>query len=159
MKILVPVDGSPASLNAAKKAVEIAKQYKFSIKIINVLDYGNISSHKRNEKLWRRVDGTIIATKGELDEMALRIKQNASKMLDVIIEDLDFSGINVEKDVLLGEPYLKILEVAEKEKFDLIVMGNRGFSKIKSFFLGSVSQRVIAEAKCPVLVIHSDPAI
>jgi nucleotide-binding universal stress UspA family protein len=35
-------------------------------------------------------------------------------------------------------------------------MGNRGFSKIKRFFVGSVAQRVISEAPCPVLVIHSD---
>ena len=49
-----------------------------------------------------------------------------------------------------------ILETGKGVKADLIVMGNRGFSKIKRFFVGSVAQRVISEATCPVLVIHTD---
>ena len=56
----------------------------------------------------------------------------------------------------VGEIYEKILDIAKDENFDLIVMGNRGFSKIKRFFVGSVTQKVISEAPCPVLVIHSD---
>lgn len=156
MKILVPVDGSPASLNAVKKAIEIAKKQESSIKLINVIDDGTLSSHNRNKKLWRLVDGSILGARVELDEVAEELKANAEATLDVFVAGLDFSGIKVEKKIVLGTPYVKILETAADDEADLIVIGNRGFSKIKSFFLGSVAQRVIAEAKCPVLVVHAD---
>jgi len=77
-------------------------------------------------------------------------------LLDSIISDLDFGSIKVEKEVLAGEPFEQILETAKKENFDLIVIANRGFSSIKQFFTGSVVNRVISEASCPVLVIHSE---
>lgn len=57
---------------------------------------------------------------------------------------------------IYGEAYTTILEVAERDNVDLIVIGNRGQSRIQRFFLGSVANRVIAEAKCPVLVIHTE---
>jgi len=153
MKLLVPVDGSTASLNAVKKSIEIAKKYNFSIKLISVVDSDAVSGGSRNEKLWRGVDGTVIS---EVEELPEKMKEYAARLLDGITSQLDFSDINVQTEVLLGEPYIKILETAKNEHFDLIVMGNRGFSKIKRFFIGSVVQRVISEAPCPVLVIHTD---
>lgn len=159
MKLLVPVDGSIASLDAAKKSMEIAKNYGFTIKMITVVDYDNIARHRRNEKLWRQVDGSLITGRTRTvddDELTGELRENAMNLLDSLTEELDFGDIKIEKEVLFGEPYLMILEAADKEKVDLIVMGNRGFSKIKRFFVGSVAQRVISEAPCPVLVIHSD---
>lgn len=157
MKLLVPVDGSSASINAVKKSIEIAKKYDCSIKLISVVNNNNLSSLRRNESLWRQVDGSMILENNELAmELENRIKESSFKLLDSISAMLDFSGIETEKEVLMGEPYIKIIETAKKEKFDLIVMGNRGFSKIKRFFIGSVTQRVISDAPCPVLVIHTE---
>lgn len=159
MKLLVPVDGSLASYQAAKKSVEIAKKYGFAIKLITVVDFDNITRHSRNERLWRQVDGSIIAggtrtTKDE--ELSGELRESAQQLLDSMLEEIDFGDLKPETEVLVGEPYQKILETAQTEEIDLIVMGNRGFSRIKRFFVGSVTQRVIAEAPCPVLVIHSD---
>ncbi len=157
MKLLVPVDGSIASYKAAEKSAEIAKNYGFTIKMITVIDYDNVSRHNRNEKLWRQVDGSLIAGRSRTldeDELAGEMRENAIRLLDSLTEELEFGDTGIEKEVLFGEPYHMILETAEKEKVDLIVMGNRGFSKIKRFFVGSVTQRVISEAPCPVLVIH-----
>jgi len=59
---------------------------------------------------------------------------------------------------LKNKLFLGILEVildeARKESYDLIVMGKRGLSKITRFFIGSVTQRVLADAPCPVLVVN-----
>ncbi|MDF2677916.1 MAG: UspA protein [Bacillota bacterium] len=153
MKLLVPVDGSSASIDAVKKSIEIARKHNYSIKLINVVNFSSLSHLNRNERLWRYMDGSTIT---ESDELSKITKENAEKLLNVIIDKLDFTDIKTEKEVLSGEPYEKILEVAKNENFDLIVMGNRGFSKIKRFFVGSVTQKVISEAPCPVLVIHSD---
>lgn len=156
MKLLVPVDGSNASYNAAKKAAEIAKKYGFSIKLITVID--DAPRRSRSERHWRQFDGSIISgTRSINNEIIIdEIRRSASWLLDSYIDEIDFGTVNVEKEVLFGEPYEKILEIAEKEKIDLIVMGKRGYSKIKRFFIGSVAQRVISEAPCPVLVIHSE---
>lgn len=156
MKLLVPVDGSNASIGAVKKALELSKQYNFSIKLISVVAEKN-SEYRRHENAWKGVDGSVIAESEELEkQLEKKIKENAERLLNAIISKLDFNGIRVESDVLLGEPYVKILETAKNDKIDMIVMSNRGFSKIKRFFVGSVTQKVIAEAPCPVLVVNTD---
>lgn len=159
MKLLVPVDGSLASFNAVKKSIEIARKYDFSIKLITVVEQNNVSRHNRNERLWRQVDGSIIAgtTRTQKDdELTSELRESAQNRLDSILRENDFAGLKVEKEVLEGEADQVILEEANRGGFDLVVMGNRGFSKIKRFFVGSVTQSVISEAKCPVLVIHTD---
>lgn len=159
MKLLIPVDGSESSVNALKKAARIAENYNFSIKIITVIGSDIARSYRRNEKLWHSVDGSIISgvsTYTENDEFTEKMRNDYDDLLNCAVKDIDFNGISVEKDILIGDPYTVILKTAENENFDLIVMGNRGFSNIKSFFLGSVTQRVAAESKCPVLIIHSD---
>ncbi|HOH70406.1 MAG TPA: universal stress protein [Sedimentibacter sp.] len=154
MKLLVPVDGSNASISAVKKALELARQYGFAIKLISVVTEKN-SEYRRHENAWRGVDGSIISESEELEKrLEEKIKENAQRLLDAIVSKLDFSGIRVEKEVLLGEPYAKIIETAKNDKIDIIVMSNRGFSKVKRFFVGSVTQKVISDAPCPVLVVN-----
>ena len=76
-------------------------------------------------------------------------------LLDQIVTKLDFNGTRVEKEVLVGDPFDKIVDTAKSGNYDLIIMGNRGFSKMKRFFIGSVTQKVISESPCPVLVVKS----
>jgi nucleotide-binding universal stress UspA family protein len=159
MKILVPVDGSLASENAVKKAMEIAEKGKHVIKIVTVVKHDDSQAVRRNEKLWRQVDGSIITGRAinvSDEEMENRIKQGATEILESITKKIDFHDVLVEKEILFGEPHEKIVELASKDKIDLIIMGSRGFSKIKRFFVGSVTQKVISEATCPVLVVHEE---
>ena len=90
------------------------------------------------------------------DAVYARLRRRASEMIDSICTQAGCDGLPTEKEVLMGEPYEVILKTAKEEGADLIVMGNRGFSKIKRFFVGSVTQRVISEAPCPVLVVHTN---
>ena len=81
MKLLIPVDGSPASLNALKKAVEIANQYHFQGKIISVADVNSVPGYSRNQKLWSQVDGSMIADSSkEIQESdhIRKIKENTN---------------------------------------------------------------------------------
>lgn len=147
MKILVPIDGSKASMNAIESAVKIAEIKDSIIKIITVVNLSLASNL-----------GDIIFVRGNIQEYDNELldiyKKRAAELLDSVAAKYD--GIKFEKEVLTGEPYEEIIEKAKNEKVDLIVIGNRGFSKIKRFFLGSVAQRVISEAPCPVLVIHAE---
>lgn len=155
-KILVPVDGSNASISAVKKSIEIGKKYNSSIKLISVVKSIDHRRKERNENLWSAVDGSIITNSIELEKkLEGKYVENAQMLLDQIVTKLDFSGTRVEKEVLVGEPFDKIVDTAKSGNYDLIVMGNRGFSRVKRFFIGSVTQKVIAESPCPVLVVRS----
>jgi len=57
-------------------------------------------------------------------------------------------------DITYGNPANKIIEYAEKEGFDMIAIGAKGRSKIRNLLLGSVADRVVRNAPCPVLVIR-----
>lgn len=136
MKLLVPIDGSKASLNAFEKAVEIAKNYHFSMKVLSVVNVRAVSDDRA-------------------DLVDLMIK-DVNDNMDKLIKSTDLTGIDVKTEVVYGVDYTTILDVAERDNVDLIVIGNRGQSRIERFFLGSVANRVIAESKCPVLVIHTE---
>lgn len=142
MKLLVPVDGSNASVNAVLKAINIAKNYGFDMKLVSVVNSDISRSFRRNENLWRQVDGSAISGRSmrlETDDFTSKMQEDADNVLKAILDELDFTGVNVQTEVLFGEPYAQILETANKDNVDLIVISNRGFSSIKSFFLGSVA--------------------
>ncbi|MCW4035180.1 MAG: universal stress protein, partial [Candidatus Bathyarchaeota archaeon] len=63
--------------------------------------------------------------------------------------------LNVSKKLLRGRAADEIVKEANSGGFDLIVIGSRGLGGIKEFFLGSVSDRVADEAKCPVLIVKA----
>ncbi len=159
MKILIPVDGSNASINATKKAIEIARKDGSSLKMISVIKIDVLKDYKRNSKMWQLADGSLLDVNivpiNDNDVLKI-IREKTYEIIDSILSTVDIRGIQFEKDVLVGDPHEVILETAKNENFDLIVMGNRGSSKLKRFFVGSVTQKVISEAPCPVLVINAE---
>ena len=129
-RILVPVDGSNQSKEALRRAAFIARQFDASITLLSVVEFGKVMS------------GVQQVSTGGAEEML-------KKMAKLVPED-----IHVETEALLGDPAEVVVEEAEEEHYDLVVMGSRGLGKIKGIFMGSVSQQVVQECKCPVLVIH-----
>lgn len=146
-KILVPIDGSPVSKIAAEKAVELANIYKSKLVFIYVVDTRGIYTYDV---------GGIISVPFNYPKITEELIEVKTKFLDAFVSLMNIEKIDVEKVVLHGEPSDKILDYANKEKFDIIIMGRRGFSKIKRFFIGSVTQRVISDAPCPVLIINGE---
>ena len=146
-KILVPVDGSLASEKAAIKAVKIAKDYNSEITYLSVADVRG--------KFAYMGDGVVTLPINHA-QISAQLLENQTKMLDAFAALVDRNGVKVEKKVLAGVPYEEIIKFAVENNVDLIVMSRRGFSKIKRFFVGSVTQRVISDAPCPVLVLNED---
>jgi len=150
MKLLVPVDGSAESINAVEKSINIAKEYDYSIKLIKVINPQDITRHKRYSKRWHQVDGSIISGK---NENIISLETRATYILNEIAESFKMYDIKIEKDVLIGKLPAKILEIANKENFDLIVMDNRGLSKFKRLFWGAATNKVLSDSPCPVLIV------
>ncbi|HBV67951.1 MAG TPA: hypothetical protein DEF04_07065 [Clostridiales bacterium] len=147
-KILVPVDGSNVSRKAAEKAVEIGKLINAEITFITVV---NLPSEDKYSIFGMNVE-TAFETNRK--EMLKKLIHEETRMLDIIVRNLDYGSLAVTKKVIVGKASEEIVKMADKEKFDLIVMGRRGFTNIERFFIGSTTQKVLAAATCPVMVIQ-----
>ncbi|QWE15201.1 universal stress protein [Polynucleobacter sp. AP-Sving-400A-A2] len=140
MKILLPVDGSKSALNAAKFVVKLAKDLrsKCIVTLISVHDdigLGHVKQFVANSV----VDDYL----REVSEKELK---GAQKVLDT-------AGVKHSMVIKRGNIAGEIIALANKEKFDLIVMGSKGRSGIVDALMGSVAQRVSNTAKQAVLLV------
>ncbi|MBC3889556.1 hypothetical protein GH810_14680 [Acetobacterium paludosum] len=143
-KILVPVDGSEISLKGADKAVELAKKFESEVTFLSVIE---------TKPLFY---GTGVIPTNSL-ELIKQIEDNQSeefeKLLGSLLEKYKSSGLVLKKKVIAGAVDAEIEEFAKEEYFDLIVMGKRGMSAAKRFFVGSNTRKIIEIAPCSVLVV------
>ena len=137
-KILIATDASIYSRHAVTAAIDIAKKYNASIKLIHVIKPLPYSSAEVGSQFFE-----ITAEQSE---------KIGKEVMGTTLKDIDTQGIEIETMVVIGYPANDILSESEKG-YDLIVMGTRGHSSIGGAILGSVTQRVLGEAKCPVLIV------
>jgi nucleotide-binding universal stress UspA family protein len=146
-KILVAIDGSQPSIDAANYAIEIAKKNSNSQLIaLTVLD---ISTPRRLSSSF------ITAPTYGLKELEEQRKQ-AQKWLESISKKVEVEkNIQYKAEIIEGSISVEgtIVDYAESENIDLIVIGTRGRSGFKKMLLGSVASKVVTYATCPVLVI------
>lgn len=143
-KILVPIDGSCASKKAAENAIEMASKNNADLVFVFVATISDL--HNDSWSYGDHLDKSLNTYKEVVEEVG-------QKFIDKFVDNLRIEDIAVNKLVVQGNPYEEIIKVAENDHIDLIVMGRRGFSKVKRFLIGSVTQRVIANSPCPVLVV------
>jgi nucleotide-binding universal stress UspA family protein len=146
-KILVPIDGSKHSDEAVDYALDLAEKYSAEIKLLTVAQPVVATGSMFLTQLILPPTSTAIYVK--------EIEAAHKKMLAEALKKAKKTkpNINISKQLVNGRPANKIVEIANKGNFDLIVMGSRGAGGIKEFFLGSVSDRVADEARCPVLLV------
>jgi len=150
-KILIPVDGSKPSDNAANYAVDIAKRRKAVLIAVHVMHlpaytFAPTPIEGMPTPTMTPIPMTVSGEERKLAENYLtKFEEKAKKI-----------GIKVETKILENQPSIvhAITEVAEKEGCDLIVMGTKGRTGIKRFLLGSVASGVVTYAPCPVLVVR-----
>ncbi|MCI2414335.1 MAG: universal stress protein [Candidatus Aramenus sp.] len=136
--ILVAYDGSDNSKRALDVAIELASKYSAKLDIVEVVDSTIFAGAGIAPVPAEVIESVYNKAKGDVEEAK---KQAASK------------GVNANGEVLEGDPAGAILDYATKNKVDLIVTGSRGLSTFKRLLLGSVSTRIVQEAKIPVLVV------
>lgn len=147
-KILIPVDGSIASEKAAMKAVEIGKLINAELTFVTVV---NTPTEDKYSYFGMNVEHAFIAN---CEEMLKNLIREETKMLDILVRNLNCDDLMTTKRVVVGKPSVEILKIATDEKFDLIVMGRRGLSNMERIFIGSITQKVISQAPCPVMVVN-----
>lgn len=134
-KILVPVDGSENSYNAAVYAVKMAQRLKAHIVIIHC--HKPFPDILGEPNFQRAID---------------KIMHKSEVLMTPYRQIMKEHGVQFEERILEGPARRKILDVAEIENCDLIIMGSRGRSSAQGMLLGSVTHRVLHAAPCPVLV-------
>lgn len=155
-KILVPYDGSKFSDKALENAIGIAKMSGQNTELIllHVTPYIPIPLTFERPVYYAKTGKSIPLTQ-YIEELTKEMEENASTMMDEVKKKYTDKEIKIENVLLHGYPPEKIIEFANEQRVDLIVIGSvglSGFSRVKA--LGSVSRNVSERASCPVLIVH-----
>jgi len=145
-KIVVPIDGSKNSIEAADYAVKMAEKYESEVSVVYVV---NIDQYLQALGLYRLSYPDSIKKKVE------EAKAEAQKWFAEITKNAEQRRVRVKADVIDSPMSVvsTIVNYADQEKADLVVIGTRGRSGISKMLLGSVASGVVTYAPCPVLVI------
>ena len=147
-KILVCVDGSEKSLEAADYSISIAQNSRAQLVILNVIEtepwlYG--------EKAYEW------GSPEKVDEAYANKKVEIQKILDQIKKNAEAVGIQSNSEILLAPrtqgAVKAIMKYVEQQQIDVLVVGRRGNTGIKKMLLGSVANGLLTLANCPVMVI------
>ena len=138
-KILVPTDVSEPSQHALLQALQLAQKFSAEIVLLNV-------THTPKAYLGYAASYGVFITEEQLEELG-------EAALEATLTGIDVGQVPIKRKHLAGYPASIILEQIEEEKIDLVVMGTHGHGPLTGAVIGSVSQRVLAQAKCPVLFV------
>ncbi len=133
-KILIPIDGSEHSTQAALQGAELAQKIGATVTLFHVVPVLPVDRFR-----------SIV-----IDEVKLQGKE----ILKQAKKDIIRYEIPIDTDMIPGHPADAIVLKARLEEYDLIIVGSRGLSAVKSYLLGSVSSTVSRHAHCSVLIIR-----
>ena len=136
-RILLAVDGSEHALHAARTAAELARTMKPSEFRI-VVSYDTIPMYLGEPNMQYAIDGR---------------KSDAEEILNTAVKEVGSIPCEIHTEIIEGDSAEAIIDVATTRGSDVIVMGSRGLGRLAGLLLGSTSQKVVAHAPCPVLIV------
>jgi nucleotide-binding universal stress UspA family protein len=143
-RIVVGTDGSETANQAVQEATELAKQTGASLDVVSAYDPVP-ASRLREERLQAPSDL----------EHAVNPREDVDAILAEAARTVESEGVKARTFPRQGDPATAILDVAEEEGADLIVVGNKGMTGAKRFLLGSVPNQVSHHAPCSVLIVRT----
>ena len=149
-KILLTVDGSEQSMNAADYALVIAKKQDNNAQLIALHVLFSQTGYAYSTNIFGLV------TPSSINELLEDTKHEAQQWFDKIKEKMNENGdIQIKTEVVVSSTSVvaAIVDYAEHEDVDLIIIGSRGRSGFKKLLLGSTASGVVTYATCPVLVV------
>ena len=133
--ILVAFDGSDQSRKAFDLGLEIAAKFSAKLLLIGII----------------RLPEPAISV--EIEALLDRGKSHFAEEFEQLAAKAKAAGVEFETEIEVGHPAEHILRFAEDNHADMIIMGRRGLNRATRFILGSVSERVMRYAHCPVTVL------
>jgi nucleotide-binding universal stress UspA family protein len=144
-KILCPIDFSQHAELVVEWAIHLAQEHDSEVLLLHAY-------HLPVE--FQQLEGAYLPA-----DFWDSVKQEAERSLAIYAERARTASVSVREIVREGYPASVIQEEAREENADMIVMGSRGLSGLKHLLLGSIAERVVQKAHCPVLTLnHPDVA-
>lgn len=140
-RILVPIDFSEHSKHALQYAVSFAKQFSSELILIYVVEQAVYAAD---------LSFGQVAVPGFEKEL----RDRAKKELEELIKTSVTGGVKARSVVQSGKPFLEILDTAEDEEADLIIIATHGHTGVEHLLFGSTAEKVVRKAPCPVLVVR-----
>ena len=142
--VLVPTDFSANAERSLAKAIQFAKVFGAQIDLLHIYDIPDLPAAY-----------DVVFP----DQVSAGIRRAAYEKLETLRDRATKEGIEASIHFVFGVPSRVIAQHAEKAKIDLIVMGTRGLGAIKRGFLGSVAERTVRTAPCPVLTVPAGASV
>ena len=140
-KILCPVDFSEISANALEYAVFLASHHHADLLLLHVVEHLHEFDHYQ----------ILVFTPQELIE---KMEKQAYEELRKLTEPIK-KTIKVETVIRQGKDFVEIIREAKEKDMDMIVMGSHGRTGISHMLIGSVAEKVVRKAHCPVLIVRT----
>ena len=139
-KIIVPVDLDKNTTKLVEYALHIASKFDAEVILLHTVEF--------------IVMGEMALGNPTYDDYNTSRKEAAGKALDKIVQEAADKGQKCTSRVLMGDTVDEILECAKEEHCDMIIMGSHGKRGLEKILLGSVAERVLKNAHCPVLIMN-----
>ena len=139
-QIIVATDGSDGAQRAVEWAAQLAKDLGFKLFILTVGGYSSVEEVRKFER-------TAVDLGAALDALSNEILAKAKE----VAGQIGLSAIQVQAG--WGDAAESIIDAAKREHADIIVVGKRGRGRLAGLLIGSVSQKVVSLAACPVIVV------
>jgi len=146
-KILVPLDGSEHSKRSLETAITLAKKFEGNITLIHVYSTSILMPISMYDEEFD------VAASTEVSKLLEMIREAGAEILATGRKRCEVEGIPLKTLLEEGHAVQEIIKTAREGGFHLIVMGAKGRSKIKEILLGSVSEKVVRNASCAVMVV------
>ncbi len=143
--ILVPTDFSEPSVIALKYAKALAENFKSSVHLLHVLDEAALSYS------WLVTEGAMPPPADQREEEMLK---SVRDKLNKALPEAEGEKVRAQLVTRTGSPFVEIIRYAREKKIDLIVMGTHGRGPAAHMLLGSVAEKVVRKAPCPVLTVR-----
>ena len=144
-RILVPLDFSRPSLEALESGLELAEAFGASVEVLHVVDTMRFAP--------------LVGPPTTLDAVRRSEVAAAHRRLEKVRRKVGPRRFEVRFTLKVGAPHLHILDVARRSGADMIVMATHGRTGLPRLFLGSVAEKVLRSATCPVLTIRPQPKV
>ncbi len=144
-KIVLGVDGSAPSQKALEQAVSLGEKYGAEVIVMTVI----------TPPASYNVEFSGVFISPVVDPEVFKIiEKKGHELLQAAAGVFKEKGIKHQVLLKVGVPAEELVEVASREKADIILLGSRGLSGVDRFLLGSTSERVVRHAPCSVLVVR-----
>ena len=142
--MVVGADGSQTAAEAVRQATDLAQQLRAKIHLVSA--YEPVPQGRLHSDVQDVPDDL---------QWAINPRSEVNATLEEASKTVQGAGVEVESYAREGDPADAILDVAEEQKADLIIVGNKGMTGAKRFLLGSVPNKVSHHAPCSVLIIRT----